>query len=77
MIISLFAFLTVFTLVVVVHEFGHFVTARKAGIKVYEFSIGFPFSPRLITLFRHKETAFTVYEPFPGVGPRQLIEILR
>jgi regulator of sigma E protease len=60
MIVSLLAFITVFTLIVVVHEFGHFVTARKAGIKVYEFSIGFPFSPRLFTLFRHKETAFTV-----------------
>ena len=60
MIISLFAFIAVFTLIVVVHEFGHFITARKAGIKVYEFSIGFPFSPRIFTLFRHKETAFTV-----------------
>lgn len=60
MIVSLLAFITVFTLIVLVHEFGHFITARKAGIKVYEFSIGFPFSPRLITLFRYKETAFTV-----------------
>ena len=60
MIVSLLAFIAIFTLIVVVHEFGHFVTARKAGIKVYEFSIGFPFSPRLFTLFRHKETALTV-----------------
>jgi regulator of sigma E protease len=60
MAISLLAFITVFTIIVVVHEFGHFITARKSGIKVYEFSIGFPFSPRLFTLFRHKETAFTV-----------------
>ncbi len=60
MIISLLAFITVFTLVVVVHEFGHFLTARRAGIKVHECSIGFPFSPRLFTLFRNKETAFTV-----------------
>jgi len=60
MIISLLAFLSVFTIIVVVHEFGHFITARKAGIKVYEFSIGFPFSPRLFTVFRHRETAFTV-----------------
>jgi regulator of sigma E protease len=60
MIVSLLAFITVFTLIVVVHEFGHFIAARKAGIKVYEFSIGFPFSPRVITLFRHKETAFTM-----------------
>jgi len=60
MIVSLLAFITVFTLIVVVHELGHFIAARKAGIKVYEFSIGFPFSPRVITLFRHKETEFTV-----------------
>ena len=60
MIVSLLAFITVFTVIVLVHEGGHFITARKAGIKVYEFSIGFPFSPRLITLFKHKETAFTV-----------------
>jgi regulator of sigma E protease len=60
MIVSLLAFLAVFTLIVLVHEFGHFLAARKSGVKVYEFSIGFPFSPRLITLFRYKETAFTV-----------------
>jgi len=60
MIVSFLAFIMVFTVIVLVHEFGHFMMARKAGIKVYEFSIGFPFSPRLITLFRHKETKFTV-----------------
>ncbi len=50
MIISTVAFFVVFTLVVLVHELGHFLAARKAGIKVYEFSIGFPFSPKLLTL---------------------------
>jgi regulator of sigma E protease len=60
MIVSLLAFMAVFTMIVLVHEFGHFLAARKSGVKVYEFSIGFPFSPRLITLFHHKETAFTV-----------------
>ncbi len=58
--VALLAFVFVFTLVVLVHEFGHFLAARKCGVKVYEFSIGFPFSPRLCTLFRHKETVFTV-----------------
>jgi regulator of sigma E protease len=58
--ISLLAFITVFTLIVLVHEYGHFLAARKSGVKVYEFSVGFPFSPRMMTLFRHKETAFTV-----------------
>jgi regulator of sigma E protease len=60
MIISFFAFAIVFSLVVLVHEVGHFIVARKSGVKVYEFSVGFPFSPRLCTLFRHKETAFTL-----------------
>lgn len=54
------AFIIVFSVVVLVHEFGHFIAARKFGVKVYEFSIGFPFSPRLCTLFRYKETEFTL-----------------
>jgi len=52
MIISILSFILVFTVVVLVHEFGHFVAARRAGVKVYEFSIGFPFSPKIVTLFR-------------------------
>ena len=60
MIISIASFLGVFTIIVLVHELGHFIAARRSGIKVYEFSIGFPFSPRIVTLFRHRETEFTL-----------------
>jgi len=60
MLISIIAFLAVFTMVVLVHELGHFLAARRAGVPVYEFSIGFPFSPKIITLFRHRETEFTL-----------------
>lgn len=60
MIPSILAFLLVFTIVVLVHESGHFIAARKTGVKAYEFSIGFPFSPRIATLFRHGETEFTL-----------------
>lgn len=60
MIISVISFLIVFTTVVLVHELGHFLTAHKAGVKVYEFSIGFPFTPKIVTLFRHRETEFTL-----------------
>ena len=60
MMISIIAFFIVFTIIVLVHELGHFIAARKAGIKVYEFSIGFPFSPKIFTFFRHKETEFTL-----------------
>jgi len=35
-------FLAVLALLVLAHEFGHFVTARKSGMKVYEFGFGFP-----------------------------------
>lgn len=58
--VSIIAFITVFTIVVLIHELGHFIAARRAGVKVYEFSIGFPFSPKIITLFKHKETEFTL-----------------
>ncbi len=57
---SLLAFLLVFTAVVLVHEAGHFLAARVFSVKVSEFSIGFPFSPRIATLFRHRETEFTI-----------------
>jgi len=60
MIISSLAFIFVFSIIVLVHELGHFFAARTSGVKVYEFSIGFPFSPRLCTLFGSKETEFTL-----------------
>jgi len=60
MAVSFIAFLATFTLVVLVHELGHFIAAKRSGAKVYEFSVGFPFSPRLCTFLRHKETEFTI-----------------
>ncbi|HYK85643.1 MAG TPA: site-2 protease family protein, partial [Ktedonobacteraceae bacterium] len=35
-----------FGLLVLVHEFGHFITAKWAGIRVEEFGLGFP--PRIV-----------------------------
>uniref|UniRef100_B3EJI3 Peptidase M50 n=1 Tax=Chlorobium phaeobacteroides (strain BS1) TaxID=331678 RepID=B3EJI3_CHLPB len=60
MVTAIFAFVCIFSLVVLVHELGHFLAARRVGVPVYEFSIGFPFSPRIVTLFRHRETEFTL-----------------
>lgn len=60
MLISILSFILVLSLVVLVHELGHFLAARKAGVPVYEFSIGFPFSPKIATLFRNRETQFTL-----------------
>ncbi|GAC1422800.1 MAG: RIP metalloprotease RseP [Ktedonobacteraceae bacterium] len=42
----LLAAIPVFGLLVLVHEFGHFITAKWAGIRVEEFGLGFP--PRLV-----------------------------
>jgi regulator of sigma E protease len=44
------AAIPVFGLLVLVHEFGHFITAKWAGIRVEEFGIGFP--PRLFGVKR-------------------------
>ncbi|MBI3584042.1 MAG: site-2 protease family protein [Nitrospinae bacterium] len=57
---SILAFLFVFTIVVLIHEFGHFIAARRLKINAYEFSIGFPFSPKIATIFKHRETEFTL-----------------
>lgn len=40
------AFLIVIGVVVVIHEFGHYIAARSVGIRVERFSIGYP--PRMI-----------------------------
>src|SRR5690242_5391454 len=48
--------LILFVGLVVVHEFGHFITARRNGVDVEEFGIFFP--PRL---FQHKTEAGWVF----------------
>ena len=39
-VITIIASIFVFGLVIFIHEFGHFATAKKCGVKVNEFSIG-------------------------------------
>lgn len=41
-----------------VHELGHFLAAKRAGIRVEEFGMGFP--PRALTLFTRGETRYTL-----------------
>ena len=55
--ITIVEFLAVLAVVVLVHEFGHFATAKAFGIKVNEFGFGFP--PRLLGV-RKGETVYTV-----------------
>lgn len=57
MVISIIAFIVAFGLLVLVHEFGHFWVARRSGVFVERFSIGF--GPKLFG-FKWKETDFCV-----------------
>ena len=47
MIISTIIMILLIGLLILVHEFGHFVAARALGIKVSKFAIGFPIGPTL------------------------------
>ncbi|MCL5970533.1 MAG: site-2 protease family protein [Patescibacteria group bacterium] len=42
MLVTLIVFLVILSLLVLIHEFGHFLVAKKLGIKVEEFGFGFP-----------------------------------
>jgi regulator of sigma E protease len=52
-------FVLILTLLVFVHEFGHFIMARKMGMRVYEFAIGFP--PFAIGCYRDPKTGKLVW----------------
>jgi len=63
------SFVVVLSLLVFVHELGHFVVAKRAGVKVEEFGFGYPLpnSWLTITLFRRGETTYTL-NPIPFGG---------
>jgi regulator of sigma E protease len=54
---TILPFLFILVVLVVVHEAGHFVTAKLFGVKVLEFGVGYP--PRLFGIKRG-ETEYTV-----------------
>jgi regulator of sigma E protease len=56
--ITIVLFIVVLGSLVLIHEIGHFVMARLAGIRVLEFGIGFP--PRAKVLRAHGETLYTL-----------------
>lgn len=56
--LTILAFLAVLSLLVFVHEWGHFVVAKRMGVKVEEFGFGYP--PRLLTFMQRGETKYTL-----------------
>lgn len=55
-VVSILLFLIILLALVLIHEFGHFVTAKLARVKVEEFAFGFP--PRLFSV-RRGETEYS------------------
>lgn len=53
-----------FVIIIILHEFGHFITAKLLGVRVNEFSVGF--GPKLFSK-KGKETTYSVRAiPFGG-----------
>ncbi|MBU1992208.1 RIP metalloprotease RseP, partial [Patescibacteria group bacterium] len=62
--LSIIAFLIIFSLLILIHELGHFWMAKRAGVKVTEFGIGMP--PRIWGK-KVGDTEYTVnWIPFGG-----------
>lgn len=61
---TLVLFLVTLTLIIAVHEFGHYITARLLGMRVLEFAFGFP--PRAFA-WVHAGIAYSLnWIPFGG-----------
>ena len=55
--ITLIIFILVLGILILTHEWGHFITARKSGLTVEEFGFGFP--PRIFSIKRG-ETLYSI-----------------
>jgi regulator of sigma E protease len=63
--LSALAFVLLLTVLIIIHEWGHFIAARKAGVVVEEFGFGLP--PQGKVLFRQGGTDFSInWIPFGG-----------
>jgi len=67
---NIIIFIIVLGILVLVHEWGHFITARKSGMKVYEFGFGFP--PRAFGVYKDPKTKKWVF--VSGKGKNKLSE---
>jgi len=62
---SILIFVIILLVLILVHEWGHFFSAKKFKIRVDEFGFGFP--PRAVKLFKKGETLYTLnWLPFGG-----------
>src|SRR6185437_12663829 len=61
MLITIVVFLLILSVLVLIHEAGHYFMAKKFGIKVEEFGFGFPLTPALW----QKKKGETIYSFYP------------
>lgn len=54
MLLTIITFIVILGLLVLAHELGHFITAKRAGVRVEEFGFGLP--PRVFGLYRDPKT---------------------
>lgn len=59
MIFSIIIGIAVLGFLIFIHEAGHFIAAKRAGVKVEEFGFGFPF-PGKIWSFKKGETTYSI-----------------
>lgn len=64
MLSTIIIFIIILSLLVFVHEFGHFISAKKLGVKVEEFGIGFP--PRIWKIEKGETTYSLNWIPIGG-----------
>lgn len=74
MILSVIVFFIILSILVLVHEFGHFVIARLSGVKVEEFALGLPFTRALWRVRRPNGMYLAVYPVLFGGFVRLLGE---
>jgi regulator of sigma E protease len=55
---QLLQFIIGLAILILLHEFGHFIVSRLLNVEVEEFGIGFP--PRMVKLFEARGTEFTL-----------------
>lgn len=70
--LTLLAFIITLAVLIVVHEYGHFIVARRCGVKVLRFAIGFG-RPLLTRTFGKDKTEFVI-AAFPLGGYVKMLD---
>ncbi len=73
-VVSIILAIIILGILIVVHEFGHFIVARKNGVFVKEFSIGF--GPRIVSHVSKKSGTRFSWKAIPFGGSCQMLGML-